>query len=203
MGTHRATKDRRVGHNRDVVSHAATPWRDRSDGQLDAGEELAVRQWHDAHAGALHAWSTRRFADEREAEEAVQDTLVLAWRKRDQYDPDRGTERAWLFGILRNVSASRHRSRHRHLSSVPDTGLDVPDVSRAAADAWAETAEVVDALRSISGPHRDVIALAYFGGETIERIARRLDVPVGTVKSRLYYGLRSLRNELEERGIVR
>ncbi len=160
-----------------------------------------MRLWHDEHAGALHAWSSRRFADGREAEEVVQDTLVLAWRKRDQFDPERGTERAWLFGILRNVAASRYRASKRHLASVPDD--DVEDAADSVADSWTDVSEVVDALRSISAPHRDVIALAFFGGETLARIAAHLGVPVGTVKSRLHYGLRSLRNELEERGVVR
>ncbi len=175
----------------------------RTGASIDASEERAIRKWHDAHAGALHSWSARRFSDQREAEEVVQDTLVLAWRKRAQFDPERGTERSWLFGILRNVAASRHRANERHLRSVPvgdvaasrNVDVDEHDV--------AMDAEVVDALKSISASHRDAIALAVIEGRTVAEIARRLDLPIGTVKSRLYYGLRSLRNELEERGVVR
>jgi RNA polymerase sigma-70 factor, ECF subfamily len=90
----------------------------------DAGFDEAVRTLHDQHASAILAWARRRLADPREAEEVVQETLVRAWQKHHQYDPDRGSERAWLFGIARNVATDHHRRTQRHLRAVPDAAVD-------------------------------------------------------------------------------
>lgn len=170
---------------------------------LPGDAHAAIRSLHDEHAGVLYRWAERRFADPREAEEVVQDTLVLAWRKKDQFDPARGTERAWLFGILRNVSNSRHRHNGRRLRLVgPFDGSQRIPAQSGAEDRELEAAEIADAVASLGEDHRAVIVGAYFRGQRLAALADELGVPEGTVKSRLYYGLRKLRTELEERGVL-
>ena len=174
-----------------------------SAGGLEGEADLALVALHDRHVGALHHWARRRFTDPREAEEVVQDTLVLAWRKRDQYDPERGSERAWLFGILRNVASSRHRSNERRLRVVRAARDDESVGSRSdEEDRELDAAAVAEALQSLSADHQAVIVRAYYQGQRLGTIAEALGIPEGTVKSRLYYGLRSLRAELEERGVL-
>ena len=160
----------------------------------------AVRALHDAHAGALHSWARRRVADPAEADEVVQETLVRAWRKHEQFDPSRGSERAWLFAIARNVVIDRHRASERRarLVAVPAMAADdEPDVERA-----AETSLVRDALLALSEPHRAVVVATYYDGCSVREAARRLGLPEGTVKSRLHYALRALRAELERREVL-
>lgn len=165
--------------------------------------DVSARALYDAHARALHAWARRRFADPREAEEVVQDTLVLAWRKRHTYDPKRGSERAWLFGILRNVASSRHRKNERGLHVVrPLVSSDRITHRSEEEDIQLDAAEVADAMASLSAEHKAVIVGAYFRGQRVHTIAKELGIPEGTVKSRLYYGLRTLRLALEERGML-
>ena len=163
--------------------------------------EEAVRHFHAVHAPALHAWVRSRTVDPREAEEIVQETLILAWRKYDQYDPSRGSERAWLFGIARNVAAGRHRRRHRHLRAVPDD--DLPDAT-AERDLQreVETSHVRDALWTLSDAHRQVVIETYYRGRTVRETAERLSIPEGTVKSRLYHAMRALRRELESHEVL-
>lgn len=168
--------------------------------------EDAVRALHEAHAPALHAWARRRMADEREAEEVVQETLVRAWRKHDQYDPERGSERAWLFAIARNVAVDRHRSRTRHLRAVSSASGPADGATEGATD-WdleraVETSHVRDALHALSTEHRQVIVETFYRGSSVREAAARLGIPEGTVKSRLYYGLRALRTELERREVL-
>ncbi|MFP4513992.1 MAG: sigma-70 family RNA polymerase sigma factor [Acidimicrobiales bacterium] len=167
----------------------------------DAGFDEAVRTLHDEHAPALLAWARRRTRDPREAEEIVQETLVRAWRKHDQYDPGRGSERAWLFGIARNVATDLHRRNARHLSAVPadriDLTADGPDMDRV-----VEASLVHDALNALSVDHRAVLIEIYYRGRSVHEAAARLGIPDGTVKSRTYHALRSLRTELESREVL-
>ncbi len=161
----------------------------------------AVRALHDAHAGALHAWARRQVADRADADEVVQETFVRAWRRRDQFDPSRGSERAWLFGIARNVVIDRHRANTRRLRVVPAEPSDVAhdaEVERA-----VEASHVRDALLALSEDHRAAIVAAYYRGCTIREAAAELGVPEGTVKSRLHHGLRALRHELQRREVLR
>lgn len=162
--------------------------------------DAAVRQLHAAHAPALHAWACHRTTDAREADEIVQETLIRAWRKRDQYDPARGSQRAWLFGIARNVAIDRHR-RARHLRTVPADAapdpIDDTDPGRA-----VETSHVRDALWALSDAHRAVVVETYYRGRTIAEAAVALQIPEGTVKSRLHHAMRTLRRELERHEVL-
>jgi RNA polymerase sigma-70 factor, ECF subfamily len=167
----------------------------------DARLAAAVRALHDAHAPALQAWARQHVADPAEAEEIVQETLVRAWRRQDQFDPARGSERAWLFGIARNLVIDGHRKQQRRLRAVSS----LPPVDPAGDDELAravETSHVREALRSLSHPHRAVIIETYYRGHSVREAARLLGLPEGTVKSRLFYGLRALRDELERREVL-
>lgn len=155
------------------------------------------------HTPALLRWARRRFDDPRDAEEVVAETLARAWRRYETFDPSRGSHRAWLFGIARTVASDQFRSGQRHRGQ-----LDVDEVASETAILDAELDRVVelsylrDALASLSEEHRAVIVDAFFHGQTTKQIASRTDIPAGTVKSRMYYGLRAIRSYLEEREVV-
>lgn len=165
--------------------------------------ESLARRLYDTHGHALASWTRRRFADGQMAEEVVQETVLAAWRKYDQFDPERGSERAWIFGIARNAAASRHRRSLRHLRSVPsdaalDQQADDEELQRV-----VERSLIVDALQALTSDHRDVIVVCYWEGLSTRQASQRLGIPEGTVKSRLHYALRSLRTHLEEREVLR
>lgn len=167
-------------------------------------DELA-RALYRAHGPALAHWARQRFADGQQAQEVVQETVLAAWRHYGQFDPARGSERSWIFGIARNVAASSHRRSERHLRAVPTgTGPDPADPAGDEGEVGrlAERSLVADALRLLSDDHRAVVVAAYWGGLSTREIAERLGIPDGTVKSRLYYALRSLRVGLEERSVL-
>ncbi len=161
-----------------------------------------ARALYESHGTALEGWARSRFTDQQMANDVVQETVLLAWRKYHQFDPSRGTERAWMFGIARNVAASQHRRSERYLRVVPteqttDVGQLDPELSR-----LAEVSFIVDGLQKLSEDHRAVIAAAYWDGLSTKEIAQRFGVPDGTVKSRLHHALRILRVHLEEREVL-
>ena len=116
-------------------------------------------------------------------------------------DQSESSARAWLFTVARNMVIDDRRStRHAHeypTEFLPETPT--PDSTDALLEQWS----VADALASIGLEHRTVIVHAYYGGRSVAEIARELDVPEGTVKSRLHYGLKALRLAMQEKGVTR
>jgi RNA polymerase sigma-70 factor, ECF subfamily len=160
---------------------------------------------HAEHAGALYAFAYRATSDRQAAEEIVQDTFVRAWRSADRFDPDRGTAGGWLFAIARNLVIDHHRRRGvRPVSPVPGDDLEAVDQDASPEfDRVVESWQVVEALGRLGPRHREAIVEVHLRGAGIAEAADRLGVPPGTVKSRLYYGLRGLRVVLEEMGVIR
>ncbi len=169
-------------------------------GAVDA--EPAIRHLYEQHGDALYRYARSRLDDQRDAEEVVQEALVRAWRHGATYDPAKGSERAWLFGITRNLVADRRRPRRLHLVPVEDTGAYDTAANDGDLDRVVEASLVADALDRLTPDHRAVVVAAYFGGRTTAQIAEELGVPQGTVKSRLFYALRALRLGLEEQGVL-
>ena len=161
-----------------------------------------VARLHDRWAGPLYVFALRLVGDRESAEEVVQDTLVRVWRSADRFDPTQGSVETWVFTIARNCATDRLRRR----STRPRTaaGLDeAPSVpTPAEVDRVLEAWVLGEALQELSPEHREAIVEVHYRGRSVRETAALLDLPEGTVKSRVYYGLRKLRLHLEERGVV-
>jgi RNA polymerase sigma-70 factor (ECF subfamily) len=158
--------------------------------------ERDVREAYAAHAAELYGFAVRSLADPGLAEEAVQETFLRAWRAGERFDPQIGSLRTWLFAILRNVVIDLGRARSAR-PSVADGGIE-PSVEPfdEALLSW----QIEEAMRRIGDDHRRVLVETYYRGRPYAEVAEELGVPEGTVKSRVYYGLRALRVVLEEMG---
>jgi RNA polymerase sigma-70 factor (ECF subfamily) len=159
--------------------------------------ERGVREAYAAHGGELYGFAVRSLNDPGLAEEAVQETFVRAWKAGDRYDPELGSLRTWLFAILRNVVIDLGRARAAR--PVPSDAEPVERGHEPFEDlllSW----QVEEALRRIGEAHRMALVETYLRGRTYAEVAAELGVPEGTMKSRVYYGLRALRNALEEMG---
>jgi RNA polymerase sigma-70 factor (ECF subfamily) len=166
---------------------------------LDADAEW-VGAAYAAHGTELYRFALRSLGDAGLAEEAVQSTYLRAWRNADRYDEDLGSLRTWLFAIIRNVVIDVARARRiRPVTGVGDSTTEPQhpddDIDRMLL-AW----QVEEALRRLSDEHRVVLVETYYRSRPYAAVAAELGVPVGTVKSRVYYALRQLRLALEELG---
>ena len=159
-------------------------------------QESDVREAYAAHAGELYGFAVRSLEDRGLAEEAVQDTFLRAWRAGDRFDPQIGSLRTWLFAILRNVIIDLGRAR----ATRPTLGGELPDVGHEPFEDVLLNWQVEEALRRIGDQHRRALVETYLRGRPYADVASELGVPEGTIKSRVYYGLRALRNALEEMG---
>jgi RNA polymerase sigma-70 factor (ECF subfamily) len=158
--------------------------------------ERDVREAYAAHSGELYGFAVRSLGDAGLAEEAVQETFVRAWRAGDRFDPQIASLRTWLFAILRNVVIDLGRARAAR-PRVADGGAE-PSVEplEQALLSW----QIEEAMRRIGEDHRHVLVETHYRGRPYAEVAAELGVPEGTVKSRVYYGLRALRVVLEEMG---
>ena len=143
----------------------------------------------------------RTLGDRGLAEEAVQETFLRAWHAANRFDPDLGSLRTWLFAIARNVvidicRARAVRPRLADAAAVEERPDEEEDPYERALLAW----EVEEALRRLGDAHREVLVETYYRCRPYAEVAAQLGVPEGTVKSRVYYALRALRNALEEMG---
>jgi RNA polymerase sigma factor (sigma-70 family) len=156
----------------------------------------------DRYSGMLYRYVSRRLGPDP-AEDLVGETFLVAFSRRRSYDPAYPDARPWLFGILTKL-ISRHRrteaARYRALQRTPaDPDVESP-ADRVAAGVTARAArpELAGALAALPARDRDVLLLIAWGDLTYDEVAQALDIPVGTVRSRLNRGRRKVRAALGE-----
>ncbi len=158
-----------------------------------------VRAVYAAHGPELYRFALRSLGDAGLAEEAVQETFLRAWQAAGRFDESLGSLRTWLFAIVRNVviDLSRARAVRPELaSSAQATEAPVDDDIDRVLAAW----QVEEALRKIGEEHRVALVEVHYKGRAYAEVAGDLGVPVGTVKSRVFYALKAMRLALEELG---
>jgi RNA polymerase sigma-70 factor (ECF subfamily) len=149
----------------------------------------------------------RRIAQRRGAgggqDDVVQETLLRLWRSAGRFDPERGTEQAFVATVASNTATDLVR---RTMCRPSDATADIEAVApptAAVADRVADAMSVRAALAQLSPAQRELLRLAYFEHLTQVEVAERLGIPIGTVKSRTFQALRNLRAVLEPDGASR
>jgi RNA polymerase sigma-70 factor, ECF subfamily len=157
--------------------------------------EEALRGLYRDHAVALLAFAQRYTRDRMEAEDAVQETFVRAWRHLPDLLADDRPLRPWLRKVLRRVLIDAARVTRVHPVQLTDD----PGADRAVDggyDALVDRSLLAEAIGHLSPAHRQVLVESYYRDMPAERLAAALGIPVGTVRSRLHYALVALRRQL-------
>jgi RNA polymerase sigma-70 factor (ECF subfamily) len=156
-----------------------------------AGDRKALAALYHRFSPSLMAVGLRILGERREAEDLLHDVFLEVWRQAAQFDPARGTVRAWL--LMRMRSRALDRKKSAGFSRVVSLDEQRHDAAQSE-DALAPDRDTVRrALLALPEEQRLVLELGYFEGLSSTEMAERLDVPVGTVKSRVAAALTKLR----------
>jgi len=169
--------------------------------RIAEGNHAALGEVYDRHGRLLYSLALRIVGNPPDAEDVVQDVFTQAWKNARRYDAGRGTVLAWLLTLTRSRAIDRLRGRKTRPEATKDvTVLDGLADPAAPADeqlAWAGRAsEIRAAVLGLSVLQRVAIELAFYEGLTHAEIADRLELPLGTVKTRIRQGLLRLRDRL-------
>jgi RNA polymerase sigma-70 factor (ECF subfamily) len=153
----------------------------------------AFQAFYDRHAGRVLAYARRAGRDAGLAQDITQEVFLAAWTKAATYRPDRGSAPAWLYTLTRNklVDHWRKAGRDREMDDLDDGRLPHPEP-------WDRDLDLTLrlALSRVEPDQRQAIEMAFYGSLTYEETAERLELPLGTLKSRIRVGLRALRGML-------
>jgi len=166
-------------------------------------DELALQELYQRHGAAVYGLARRVLVDPDRAEEVVQEVFLRLWNEPERFDPTRGQLRSFLnrqahsraVERVRSEEARRRREeRHDRENVGPAYDVEI--------EAWEliRSELVKEALDELSDAERQAITLAYFGGHTYRDVAVMLDLPEGTIKSRIRLGLGKLADKLDATG---
>lgn len=168
-------------------------------GRPDGDRPLDLAAAFDEHGPTLLGFLVNGVGDREVAQDCVQETMERAWKARHRYDPERSSARTWLFAIARNVAVDTLRRRGRTPRLVALDAMDVTETAHPPQTAQVEDRMlVIGGLAQLSEEHREVVTAIHLEGLDYAALAERTGVPVGTLRSRMYYALRALRDLMEE-----
>jgi RNA polymerase sigma-70 factor, ECF subfamily len=165
-------------------------------------DENALGELYDRYGRVAYGLALRIVRDRALAEDAVQEAFLAVWRSAGAFLAEQGKPSTWILTLVhrRAVDLVRREERRR---AEPLEDTDHPTGEATDEEAWlrAQRQVVQEALRKLPPDQREAIELAYYGGFTQSELAERLGLPLGTIKSRMFTGLKRLRELLAESGL--
>lgn len=149
--------------------------------------------------------ASRLLADRMEAEDICHDVFLEILRRGASYDPNRGTMTAWIAVITRSrcLDRMRVRSRWQHTDEVEEERMTSPELTEELVIHRLQQQDLQGALTALPSEQMQAVVSSYFSEHTQRQMSETWNVPLGTVKSWVRYGLSNLRKQMEKRGWAR
>jgi RNA polymerase sigma-70 factor (ECF subfamily) len=169
--------------------------------EAGVGDDALVAELYRRYRTPLLAFVLRLTAGDRQhAEDIVQETMLRAWRQAARFDEPGRSLMPWLATVARRIVIDEQRKRNARPMETDEEML-----SKASTPDWTDdllrSVIVADAMLELSPAHRQVLNETILRDRTVNEAAEVLGIPVGTVKSRVYYAIKALRLVLAEREV--
>jgi RNA polymerase sigma-70 factor, ECF subfamily len=172
--------------------------------RISKGDEEAFNELYERYARAAYGLASRICGDKDLAEDVVQEAFLSIWRRPASYRPEKGSVAAYVLGAVhhKSVDAVRHEEAVRRREHAAG-GSDEASGDDIAEEGWLLVMrdQIRSAVDKLSDVQRQALELAYFDGLTYSEVAQRLEIPLGTAKTRLRDGMIKLRNVLSDSGL--
>ncbi len=164
---------------------------------LQERNEKAFGYLYDNYSGAIFGIINSIVTDKDIANDVLQNVFINIWRKIDSYDASKGRLFTWMLNIARNASIDEIRSKGFRQSQKNQSLNDNVDVAGASTEAVIEDVGLKKVLTNLKSEWRVLVDMSYFQGFTHEEISKILDIPLGTVKTRIRSALSQLRTMIQ------
>lgn len=177
-------------------------WAEAISAIANTQDRQAFARLYDACAPRLRAWLVKSGTPQDEADEVAQETMIKVWQKAKQFDRSRASGSAWIFAIARNQRIDLIRKKNVRRRTQDNFAIEypvhideptTPDAELASGDTQRH---IRKGMEKLPKDQFEVVSLAFFEGLSHRQIAAKLDLPVGTVKSRIRLAFARLKSEL-------
>jgi RNA polymerase sigma-70 factor (ECF subfamily) len=163
------------------------------------GDERALEALHVRYSGPLYSLALQVTRSDRSAQDVVQEAFVAVWKDAGRFDPAKGSLSSWLFALARHKAIDLIRRETNIRKRTADVDLELeeaPDDVDEAVWIRVRRARVIAAMATLPEAQRTALELAFFGGLTHVEVAEKLDIPLGTAKTRIRTALLRLRETI-------
>lgn len=162
-------------------------------------DRKAFEVLYDKYSGALYGLAMKILKNDNWAEDILQETFVRVYRKIHTYDPIKGRLFTWMLNIARNLSIDMLRSREFQMTAG-SVVLETEQLEQVvpASNMAVDHIGLNEVLDSLPASQKEVIKLLYYKGFTQVEVAKQMDIPLGTVKSKVRLGMGALRKKMLE-----
>lgn len=165
-------------------------------------DDAFSRTLYEQHGTVLLSFAVQLCnGDRHRAEDVVQETAVRAWQHQGTLDPTTDRVRTWLFTVAHRIVIDHHRARQARPKEVGEREI-ADSAATDPADRVVTLRAVLDAMADLSEGHREVLIYIHYLGHSVEETARALGLAPGTVKSRVHYAIRTLREALRAQAVM-
>jgi len=148
------------------------------------------------YAAVLYGVINKVVYDEQTAQDVLQDVFVKIWNNIAQYNPQKGRLYTWMINIARNSAIDKLRSKGEIMKGKIQTGDDIVNTMERGRNAEQKT-DTIGLRKMVAGlkpEYETIVSLAYFKGYTLDEISKTLEIPLGTVKTRMRHAIQQLRD---------